>query len=140
MLRRLALLVALVGPAHAQDQAPARPLPGHSLDINVTYALLAVIVICLLGALWIWRSSKTKAKGEKDSGELPISAEGLEALRISYGFWLVVGALIITLLVLVITLTSTAATTDIVAIIGSITGVIGTLTAAFFGIQAAGAG
>jgi Glycosyl hydrolase 108/IPT/TIG domain len=46
--------------------------------------------------------------------------------------------------VLVVTLTAFAPpnpqTTDIVAIIGAVTGVIGTLTAAFFGIQAAGAG
>ncbi|MBV8239554.1 MAG: IPT/TIG domain-containing protein, partial [Hyphomicrobiales bacterium] len=52
--------------------------------------------------------------------------------------------MVITLLVLVITLTAFAPeepkTTDIVAIISAVTGVIGTLTAAFFGIQAAGAG
>jgi hypothetical protein len=52
--------------------------------------------------------------------------------------------LLITFLVLVVTLNAVPPdqpkTTDVVAIIGAITGVIGTLTAAFFGIQAAGAG
>ena len=80
---------------------------------------------------------------ERKEGEQTTDKD-LEALRISYGFWLVVGALLVTLLVLVITLTAMAPeqpkTTDIVAIIGAVTGVIGTLTAAFFGIQAAGAG
>ena len=87
---------------------------------------------------------RSKAKGEKDSEGQEVSDKDLEALRISYGFWLVVGALLITLLVLVVTLSALAPaapkTTDIVAIIGAVTGVIGTLTAAFFGIQAAGAG
>jgi lysozyme family protein len=141
MIRRLALFVALVGPAHAQEVAAHQP-PSAPLNINVTYALFAVIVICLLGALLIWRSRST-TKGGTNQG-LPISDKDLEALRISYGFWLVVGALLITLVVLVVTLTAfalpEAKTTDVVAIIGAVTGVIGTLTAAFFGIQAAGAG
>jgi uncharacterized Tic20 family protein len=142
MLRFLALLIALVGPAYAED-VPAKSPPVASLNINVAYTLFAVIVICLLGALLIWRSSKSTTKGGTDSG-LPISDKDLEAFRISYGFWLVIGALLVTLVVLVVTLTAfapqTAQTTDIVAIIGAVTGVIGTLTAAFFGIQAAGAG
>jgi len=85
--------------------------------------------------------ARSKAPARKEGEET--TDKDLEALRISYGFWLVVGALLVTLLVLVITLTAMAPeqpkTADIVAIIGAVTGVIGTLTAAFFGIQAAGA-
>lgn len=110
--------------------------PG-ALDYKVAIALFIALAICLLGALFIWgrwRRDQSQAIEEKD----------LEALRISYGFWLVVGSLLITFLVLVVTLTALhpdkPQTTDIVAIIGAVTGVIGTLTAAFFGIQAAGAG
>jgi uncharacterized Tic20 family protein len=96
--------------------------PG-ALDRNVAITLFIVLAVCLLGALfvWQWRRDRSPAKEEDD----------LEALRISYGFWLVVGSLLITFLVLVVTLTALAPelpkTTDIVAIIGAVTGVIGTL-------------
>ena len=143
MLRHLALFVALVGPAYGQDAAANSPQHNIPLNINVAYLLIAAIVICILGVFLIWRSPQSTTKGATDLS-LPISDKDLEVLRISYGFWLVVGAVIITLVVLVVTLTAFAPpdpkTTDIVAIIGSVTGVIGTLTAAFFGIQAAGAG
>jgi uncharacterized Tic20 family protein len=116
--------------------APAGGAASNKLDRSVAIAAFIVLATCLLGALfiWRWRRDQPQATQEKD----------LEGLRISYGFWLVVGALLITFLVLVVTLTALGPeqpkTTDVVAIIGSVTGVIGTLTAAFFGIQAAGAG
>lgn len=131
--------------AHAEEAA-AETNAGLAklLDFRVAIALFVVVGICLLVSLVIWRMPRSKAKGEKGSEGQEVSDKDLEALRISYGFWLVVGALLITLLVLVITLSALAPaapkTTDIVAIIGAVTGVIGTLTAAFFGIQAAGAG
>ena len=146
LLSGLAFLVtAAVVTAHAEDAA-AETNAGLAklLDFRVAIALFVVVGICLLVSLVIWRMPRSKAKGEKDSEGQEVSDKDLEALRISYGFWLVVGALLITLLVLVITLSALAPaapkTTDIVAIIGAVTGVIGTLTAAFFGIQAAGAG
>jgi magnesium-transporting ATPase (P-type) len=146
LLSGLAFLVtAAVVTAHAEEAA-AETNAGLAklLDFRVAIALFVVVGICLLVSLVIWRMPRSKAKGEKDSEGQEVSDKDLEALRISYGFWLVVGALLITLLVLVITLSALAPaapkTTDIVAIIGAVTGVIGTLTAAFFGIQAAGAG
>jgi uncharacterized Tic20 family protein len=96
--------------------------------------LLGTLIIVLGGLIvWQWRRDASRAKDDKD----------LEALRIVYGFWLIVYALLIALLVLVVTLialSSDTKTTDIVAIIGTVTGLITTLTAAFFGIQQAGAG
>jgi uncharacterized Tic20 family protein len=124
------------GAAPAGAAAPAGGAASNKLDRSVAISAFIVLAICLLGALfiWRWRRDQPQATQEKD----------LEGLRISYGFWLVVGALLITFLVLVVTLTALGPeqpkTTDVVAIIGSVTGVIGTLTAAFFGIQAAGAG
>jgi uncharacterized Tic20 family protein len=122
--------------APAGASAPAGGAASNRLDRSVAIAAFIVLGICLLGALFVWRGRRdqSRATAEKD----------LEGQRISYGFWLVIGALLITFLVLVVTLTALAPqepkTTDVVAIIGSVTGVIGTLTAAFFGIQAAGAG
>jgi lysozyme family protein len=146
LLSGLAFLVtAAVVTAHAEEAA-AETNAGLArlLDFRIAIALFVVLGICLLVSLVIWRMPRSKAKGEKDSAGQEVSDKDLEALRISYGFWLVVGALLITLLVLVVTLSALAPaapkTTDIVAIIGAVTGVIGTLTAAFFGIQAAGAG
>jgi heme/copper-type cytochrome/quinol oxidase subunit 2 len=146
LLSGLAFLVtAAVVTAHAEEAA-AETNAGLAklLDFRVAIALFVVVGICLLVSLVIWRMPRSKAKGEKGSEGQEVSDKDLEALRISYGFWLVVGALLITLLVLVITLSALAPaapkTTDIGAIIGAVTGVIGTLTAAFFGIQAAGAG
>ena len=100
--------------------------------------LLAVIVVVLLSILvllvvWQWRRPPQAKDDDK----------ALEALRIIYGFWLIVSALLVALLVLVVTLTAppaTATTADIVAVIGTVTGLITTLVAAFFGIQQAGAG
>jgi hypothetical protein len=146
LLGSLAFFVtALVMAAHAEEAvAQTSNAKTQLLNSYVAIALFIVIGICLLLSLFIWQRPKSKANGEKDSGGQQAPDKDLEALRISYGFWLVVGALLITLLVLVVTLSSIAPeapkTTDIVAIIGAVTGVIGTLTAAFFGIQAAGAG
>jgi uncharacterized Tic20 family protein len=134
-LDKVSAEVQALGQPIKQGSEAVAPRPA-ALDKYIAIALFIVLGICLLGALliWQWRRDQSQAKEEKD----------LEALRISYGFWLVVGALLITFLVLVVTLTAlapqTVQTTDIVAIIGAVTGVIGTLTAAFFGIQAAGAG
>lgn len=102
--------------------------------VELVGGLLLLVLLVLLVA-WQWH----KPPQAKDDDK------ALEELRIIYGFWLIVSALLIALLVLVITLTvvplnSTTKATDIVAITGSVTGLITTLTAAFFGIQQAGAG
>jgi len=99
--------------------------------------LLFLVLLLLIG--WQWHRTPHAKDDDK----------ALEELRIIYGFWLIVSALLIALLVLIITLivffshTTTATeikATDIVAITGTVTGLITTLTAAFFGIQQAGAG
>jgi hypothetical protein len=59
--------------------------------------LFVAVAACLLLSLLIWRRAKSKATDGKDAEET--SDKDLEALRISYGFWLVVGALLVTLLV-----------------------------------------
>jgi hypothetical protein len=99
---------------------------------------LLLLVLLVLLVVWQWH----KPPQIKDDDK------ALEGLRIIYGFWLIVSALLIALLVLVVTLTVVAPSdttkaivaTDIVAIAGTVTGLITTLTAAFFGIQQAGAG
>lgn len=119
-------------PSPAPDGGHAARLPA-SVGITLIIAILAVVIIG--GLIWSRRDSSTsKAIGDKD----------LEALRIGYGFWLIISALVLTVTALVVILTAFAPdapkTTDVVAIIAAVTGVFGTLTAAFFGIQAAGAG
>lgn len=95
-----------------------------------------ILLFVLIVSLTAWQSRQELQIKDDD--------KGLEALRIIYGFWLIVGALLIALLVLVVTLTAVSPTNnkaaDIVAIAGAVTGLITTLTAAFFGIQQAGAG
>ena len=103
LLSGLAFLVtAAVVTAHAEEAA-AETNAGLAklLDFRIAIALFVVVGICLLVSLVIWRMPRSKAKGEKDSEGQEVSDKDLEALRISYGFWLVVGALLITLLVLV---------------------------------------
>jgi uncharacterized Tic20 family protein len=145
-------------PAQAQNQAqgqplgkeqalplppdqPAKPPPPPKQNEAWPKTLvfvggLLVVLVILLGGLigWQWWRDASRAEDDK----------ALEALRIVYGFWLIVYALLIALLVLVVTLSvfapGTGNSSDIVAIIGTVTGLITTLTAAFFGIQAAGAG
>ena len=93
-----------------------------------------LLLLALLVSLIVWQWLKMPQVKDDD--------KALESLRIIYGFWLIVAALLIALLVLVITLIEygNKASSDIVAITGSVTGLITTLTAAFFGIQQAGAG
>jgi hypothetical protein len=91
-----------------------------------------IFLLLLLGLLVAWQWLKTPQVKDDD--------KSLEQLRIIYGFWLIVSALLIALLVLVITLTVINTAPEVVAITGTITGLITTLTAAFFGIQQAGAG
>jgi uncharacterized Tic20 family protein len=104
--------------------------------LDLKDVLLPLLGFCfgalvLIGII-VWQWKKTPQAKDDD--------KALEGLRIIYGFWLIVVALLITLLVLFVTLTNIKSTTDIVAIIGTVTGLITTLVAAFFGIQQAGAG
>jgi len=101
-----------------------------------TVLLLCFVTLLLIGVI-VWQWNKTTQAKDDD--------KALEGLRIIYGYWLIVVALLVALLVLFVTLTTIrisqdVKTTDIVAIIGTVTGLITTLVAAFFGIQQAGAG
>jgi hypothetical protein len=154
MLRYIACLIGLLAiitapSVYGQEStrsvpsAPApvsAPLPAEAAGSGtglVTVLLLCFVTALLLGVI-VWQWYKTPQAKDDD--------KALEGLRIIYGFWLIVVALLIALLVLFVTLTTIRTspdnikTTDIVAIIGTVTGLITTLVAAFFGIQQAGAG
>ena len=142
MLRYLACLIGLfemiaVLPARAESQSGDAEL--NRLVGLVGGPIGGILFLVFLGSLIAWQWRKTSQVKDDD--------KALEELRIIYGFWLIVGALLIALLVLIITLTAipintatATKATDIVAIAGTVTGLITTLTAAFFGIQQAGAG
>ncbi len=103
-----------------------------SLDIWVSAALALIIIAGIF--FWSRRGAKDASTTEGD----------LESTRIVYGFWLIIGSLILTLAVVIVTVNifrpPDVHTADVLAVITSVTGVIGTLIAAFFGVQAAGAG
>jgi uncharacterized membrane protein YidH (DUF202 family) len=126
-----------IAPVFGQNASPSpAPSPPPASMNLVTVLLLCFVTLLLIGVIvWQWN----KAPQAKDDDK------ALEGLRIIYGFWLIVVALLVSLLVLFITLATIRIsqdlkTTDIVAIIGTVTGLITTLVAAFFGIQQAGAG
>ena len=108
------------------------------LGIKEVGTLLAVwggaaLALIILAASFL-RSQRAGSPNDKD----------LEASRLIYGFWLIIGSLFLTLGVVVIATTTLrppqTGTADMLAIITAVTGVIATLVAAFFGVQAAGAG
>ena len=138
MLRYLACLIgffAIIAVLPARGQATPTSDGAPNLNVGLGGGLLLLV---LLVSLIVWQWFKTPQAKDDD--------KALEALRIIYGFWLIVAALLIALLVLVVTLTAISPNStntkasDIVAIAGTVTGLITTLTAAFFGIQQAGAG
>ena len=134
-LRNLASLAGLAVTTAAEAEGDTSTV--HGLDYKVAIALFVVLAVTLIASLFIWQWRQTPSQKAIDD-------KYIENLRVIYGFWLIVGALLVTLAVLVVTLaavdTASSKVTDIVAIIAPITGVIGTLTAAFFGIQQAAAG
>jgi hypothetical protein len=93
-------------------------------------ALLAIALLFFIS----WRREKNAAATERD----------LEAIRITYGFLLIVASLVLIFGVVILTVNvfrpPQIQATDTLALIASVTGVVGTLIAAFFGVQAAGAG
>jgi uncharacterized membrane protein YidH (DUF202 family) len=137
MLRYIAYLIGLL----AITTAPSAYGQGASRKTGggveaITILLLCFVTFILIGVI-VWQWNKTPHAKDDD--------KALEGLRIIYGFWLIVVALLVALLVLFVTLYSVGIpsdvkTSDIVAIIGTVTGLITTLVAAFFGIQQAGAG
>ncbi len=80
----------------------------------------------------------------KDPDHTQVDDKDLDRARIIYGFWLIVAGLFLTLAVVTLTVNlfrpQNVGTADILAVVSTVTGIVGTLIAAFFGIQAAGAG
>ena len=141
------MVIALLGvaappaspsPAASATPAPAGPVGASRLiDPGIALALFSIVTAALvISAMFVAARDPAKYRKPDD--------KDVEVLRLRYGFWLVIGALVLTLAVVVVILTAIAPaepkTTDIVAMITAVTGVFGTLVAAFFGIQAAGAG
>jgi uncharacterized membrane protein YidH (DUF202 family) len=135
-LRYIACLVMALAAAPTA-QAEEQSNSWHPLD-TIAIAIFLVMGGSLVLSLLIWRRQGAPSPSRA------VDDKFLENLRIVYGFWLIVGALLATLAVLVVTLVAlypvSNRISDVVAVIASVTGVIGTLTAAFFGIQQAAAG
>jgi hypothetical protein len=148
MLRWVVYLFGLVAilavpVARAAEAGIGSPLPGgdggsppSNLDLGFGIGAGSALFIVLISlVVWQWKSPPQIKDEDK----------AVEVLRIIYGFWLIVSALLVAFLVLTVTLISfhadrTGSPANIVAIIGTVTGLTTTLTAAFFGIQQAGAG
>jgi len=148
----LAIFLAIPsGRPHATHRPSSSPLPGPT-------ATPAIINAGLSADFWLWIVAGLGLMfaiaafvvvvywGRRNVVTQPSpNDKNLEGLRIIYGFWLIVAGLLMTLAVAILALTALKpvdkiSTADVVAVITSVTGVIGTLIAAFFGIQAAGAG
>lgn len=124
-------------PAPTASPTPApftAPELHFTILVIVALGLVALILLAYVALNRVAQGRFAQATTDKD----------LEALRIFYGYLLIIGALIVSLSVAIITAAlfkpAIPGTADILAILTSVTGVIGTLVAAFFGIQAAGAG
>lgn len=104
--------------------------------------VLGVVAIVIGARLW----RQLPAKNGTVDRHNTVGDKDLEALRIIYGFWLIIAGVILSVVIAVFSLSffrgelTNVSTGDVVAVITAVTGVIGTLIAAFFGIQAAGAG
>ncbi len=116
------------------DIALEQQISALSLWVWFGAAALFLIGLVVFAIIQYQRIKSPQPTGDKD----------LEASRIYYGFWLIIGSLILTLAVVVLTVNAfkptQVTTADILAVVSSVSGIIGTLIAAFFGIQAAGAG
>lgn len=138
--------IAQTAPPPSPTPTPTpMPFPDWSIEAEKPIALLSfqvwigASVVFLLGLLAFAiiqyrRLQIAHAPNDKE----------LEASRIYFGFWLIIASLLVTLAVVVLTVNAfkpdRVTTADILAIVSTVSGIIGTLVAAFFGIQAAGAG
>jgi hypothetical protein len=147
------VLVALGAPGVAQGAKPTptpspSPQPTDNPSINylavvppvVWYVLLGIVVLVVGLVLYGLISKPRIALADRREP----TDKDLESLRIYYGFWLINGALAMVLAVAVIAVLYKASgnvtSSDVIALVTSVTAVVGTLIAAFFGVQAAGAG
>ncbi len=138
------LILAL---AFTPTPAPS-PVPQSSATVaSITgplpwiWAVSGLALACSVVAIVVVLSRRRAGTAQPFSA----SDRDLEALRIERGFWLIIAGLVLSLVVTIVTVAlvfvpSKSNTGDVVAVITAMTGVIGTLIAAFFGVQAAGAG
>lgn len=135
------LLPAAVAATSAPSALPSvsPTLPPAVVPPAVT-SLWLVIWASTLGAVTLGFIGFAVMQSLRRTTAQPVTDRDLEIARISYGFWLIIGGLLLTLAVVIVTMARLTDTAQIIAIITAVTGVVGTLTAAFFGIQAAGAG
>jgi len=140
--------VVVLGATTASTSSPgATPTPAVSATIEPLSATGAAVV-----SLTIWGSAAIALiviasvffYSRRNAQASVTTDKDLEASRIVYGFWLIIGSLILTLAVVIeavnVLRPPSVSTADVLAVITAVTGVIGTLIAAFFGVQAAGAG
>lgn len=138
----MTFLTILLAAASPPARGAAQPNSGGDVTwilwIVAAFGLILGIIALVLYAYSLRRGAT--------GGRSGVSDQNLEGLRIVYGFWLIIAGLLLTLAVAILALLTikpgqnNITTADVVAVITSVTGVIGTLIAAFFGIQAAGAG
>jgi hypothetical protein len=130
-------------PPTSSPAPSASPTPSAAMltaseaeGLSETIWITGAVALLVLGVVFFVarRGTRQVATTDKD----------LEATRIVYGFWLIIASLLLTLGVVIVTVNifrpPVVQTSDVIAIITAVTGVIGTLIAAFFGVQAAGAG
>ena len=66
--------------------------------------------------------------------------DDVDQLRIKYGFWVVIGGLVVIVLAFFAAIARWTVASDVTAVVGSVTGVVGTVVGAFFGVQVGSAG
>jgi len=131
--------------ATASTAATASPSPvpaANDQRVAADYDLAQMIWLSTLIAAVLGFAGVVWVRAREGPSKIAVTDKDLEFGRMTFGFWLIIGGLLLTLAVVLVTINhfQTDRISDVIAIISSVTGVIGTLTAAFFGIQAAGAG
>jgi hypothetical protein len=127
-------------PTPVPSPTPSPLLTGRDAEIlSLSIWGSAALALILIACVFFISSRAQRTASASTSGD-----GNVESAQIVYGFWLIIGSLILTLAVVILTVNifrpPSIATADVLAVITSVTGVIGTLIAAFFGVQAAGAG
>lgn len=130
------LLSALPSPAASPSPADASFNAVAAEILSVAIWISAAVTLIVIASVFFYSRRNAQVAATTDTD--------LEASRIVYGFWLIIGSLILILAVVIVTVNifrpANIGTADVLAVITSVTGVVGTLIAAFFGVQAAGAG
>jgi hypothetical protein len=137
---RLVAATTTPPPTPVPSPVPTPLLTGRDAEIlSLSVWGSAALALILIACVFFMTTRAQRSASSSTSGD-----GSIESSQIVYGFWLIIGSLILTLAVVILTVNifrpRDIATADVLAVITSVTGVIGTLIAAFFGVQAAGAG